>query len=84
MRIFSKMEPSQICKITLLSTDISKSCPSHKLLMLQICPIMLLAKQTKNLYEKCQYYMEYYTIIDFNEVDIRIYLPEKVIIHRGS
>ena len=24
----------------------------------------------------------YYTIIDFNEVDIRIYLPEKVIIHR--
>ena len=23
----------------------------------------------------------YYTIIDFNEVDIRIYLPEKVIIH---
>ena len=27
--------------------------------------------------------MRYYTIIDFNEVDIRIYLPEKVIIHRG-
>ena len=26
---------------------------------------------------------EYYTIIDFNEVDIRIYLAEKVIIHRG-
>ena len=26
---------------------------------------------------------KYYTIIDFNEVDIRIYLPEKVIIHRG-
>ena len=26
---------------------------------------------------------EYYTIIDFNEVDIRIYLPVKVIIHRG-
>ena len=25
----------------------------------------------------------YYTIIDFNEVDIKIYLPEKVIIHRG-
>ena len=24
-----------------------------------------------------------YTIIDFNEVDIRIYLPEKVISHRG-
>ena len=23
----------------------------------------------------------YYTVIDFNEVDIRIYLPEKVIIH---
>ena len=23
--------------------------------------------------------MKYYTIIDFNEVDIRIYLPEKVI-----
>ena len=27
--------------------------------------------------------IRYYTIIDFNEVDIRIYLPEKVIIHRG-
>ena len=26
---------------------------------------------------------QHYTIIDFNEVDIRIYLPEKVIIHRG-
>ena len=25
----------------------------------------------------------HYTIIDFNEVDIRIYLPEKVIFHRG-
>ena len=24
-------------------------------------------------------YMQYYTIIDFNEVDIRIYQPEKVI-----
>ena len=29
------------------------------------------------------YNWQYYTIIDFNEVDIRIYLPEKVIIHRG-
>ena len=27
--------------------------------------------------------MKYYTIIDFNEVDIRIYLPEKMIIHQG-
>ena len=27
--------------------------------------------------------VHYYTIIDFNEVDMRIYLPEKVIIHRG-
>ena len=27
---------------------------------------------------------EYYTIIDFNEVGIRIYLPEKVIIHRDQ
>ena len=25
----------------------------------------------------------HYTIIDIDEVDIRIYLPEKVIIHRG-
>ena len=25
--------------------------------------------------------VEYNTIIDFNEVDMRIYLPEKVIIH---
>ena len=30
-----------------------------------------------------QYNKQYYTIIDFNEVDIRIYLPEKVIIHWG-
>ena len=28
--------------------------------------------------------MRYYTIIDFNEVDIGIYLPEKVIIGRGE
>ena len=27
--------------------------------------------------------MIYYTIIDFNEVDIRIYLPDKVIIHQS-
>ena len=26
---------------------------------------------------------QYYTIIDFNEVDVGIYLPEKVIFHRG-
>ena len=25
----------------------------------------------------------YYTIIDFNEVDIRIYLPDKNYVHRG-
>ena len=31
----------------------------------------------------CKHMGQYYTIIDFNEVDIRIYLPEKVIIHRG-
>ena len=41
--------------------------------------------------KKCEQYIsadvifcvwgQYYTIIDFNEVDIRIYLPEKVIIH---
>ena len=30
-----------------------------------------------------KYFLLYYTIIDFNEVDIRIYLPKKVIIHRG-
>ena len=29
------------------------------------------------------HYCVYYTIIDFNEVDIRIYLPEKVIVHQG-
>ena len=28
--------------------------------------------------------LQYYTIIDFNEVDIRIYQPKKVITHRGS
>ena len=30
-----------------------------------------------------QIYTQYYTIIDFDEVNIRIYLPEKVILHRG-
>ena len=29
------------------------------------------------------FHERYYTIIDFNEVDIRVYLPEKVIIHQG-
>ena len=38
-------------------------------------------KQNKTSY--MYIYAWYYTIIDFNEVDIRIYLPEKVIIHRG-
>ena len=28
-------------------------------------------------------FLQYYTFIDFNEVDIRIYLPIKVLIHRG-
>ena len=28
-------------------------------------------------------YVLHYTIIDFNEIDMRICLPEKVIIHRG-
>ena len=28
--------------------------------------------------------MKYYTIIDFNEVDIRIYLPEKVVITEAA
>ena len=36
-----------------------------------------------NLICKPVIFIQYYTIIDFNEVDIRIYLPEKVIIHRG-
>ena len=27
--------------------------------------------------------IRHYTIIDFNEVDMRIYLPEKEINHRG-
>ena len=35
-----------------------------------VIPVLLINKLDK-----------YYTIIDFNEVDIRIYLPEKVIIH---
>ena len=44
--------------------------------------------QISNIYVTSGYAMQkvsevYYTIIDFNEVDIRIYLPEKVIIHRG-
>ena len=29
------------------------------------------------------HFFNYYTIIDFNEVYMRIYLPEKVIIHQG-
>ena len=41
--------------------------------------IFLLEKSDYGLF----WLIEHYTIIDFNEVDIRIYLPEKVIIHRG-
>ena len=40
----------------------------------------------KKSYNKTVIYFNFgrhYTIIDFNEVDIRNYLPEKVIIHRG-
>ena len=38
-------------------------------------------KITTALYENLL--MQYYTITDFNEVDIRIYLPDKNYIHRG-
>ena len=37
----------------------------------------------KEAYNKQYPSIKYYTIIDFNEVDIRIYLSVKVIIHRG-
>ena len=37
--------------------------------------------QYQRLINRSGKFKQYYTIIDFNEVDIRIYLPEKVIIH---
>ena len=40
-------------------------------------------RQVNSISPEMMVYTLYYTIIDFNEVDIRIYLPEKVIIHRG-
>ena len=43
----------------------------------------VIKKDNQSINDNVKLYMLYYTIIDFNEVDIRIYLPEKVIIHRG-
>ena len=43
--------------------------------LISLCCHLMMAWILNNL-------LGYYTIIDFNEVDIRIYLPEKVIIHR--
>ena len=43
----------------------------------------LIVRICKLEYFRPTYWLKYYTIIDFNEVDIRIYLPEKVIFHRG-
>ena len=42
-----------------------------------------LCKENKDAIKINEYLAWYYTIIDFNEVDIRIYLPEKEIIHRS-
>ena len=38
--------------------------------------------QNDNSWPVLYIFVVYYTIIDFNEVDIRIYLPKKVTIHR--
>ena len=53
----------------------------NSFVLLSLLIYLCLDKQTV----KKQFYdnILYYTIIDFNEGDIRIYLPEKVIIHRG-
>ena len=40
-------------------------------------------KDNNNLNFVLLIYIVYYTIIEFNEVDIRIYLTEKVITHAG-
>ena len=44
MRSFVKMKSSQNGEITLSFTDMVKSCPSHELIALQICYLMLFAK----------------------------------------
>ena len=48
--------------------------------------VYVMCQCTKNSFVWCviDNIVAYYTIIDFNEVDMRIYLPEKVIIHRGQ
>ena len=51
---------------------------------LTICiPETWLTVKTQMNAAQCCILSGYYTIIDFNEVDIRIYLLEKVIIYRG-
>ena len=44
MRSFVKIKSSRNGEITLLCTDIGKSCPSHKFLTLQICLLTLFTK----------------------------------------
>ena len=44
MRSFVKIKSSQNSEITLLFTDIEKSCPSRELLATQICLLTLFAK----------------------------------------
>ena len=46
MQCFMKIKPSQNGEITLLFTDIGKSCPSRKFLMGQICllPLFMIIK----------------------------------------
>ena len=44
---------------------------------------LLLQCQNALLCQLLTHIIPYYTIIDFGEIDMRIYLPQKVIIHRG-
>ena len=51
-----------------------------------ICEVMMCSMQgviKRSLEEFVYFLMKYYTLIDFNEVDMNNYLPEKSNIHRG-
>ena len=67
------------------------AAPSLKILWKNLNSVKFYDKSNMNVFTLSQrenfrwglIYFDQFTIIDFNEVDIRIYLPEKVIIHRG-
>ena len=68
------------CQTLCLHTKTNVASPSPLQRFQQLTKVPP-SKERIHYLSKVDSLQKYYTIIDFNEVDMRIYLPEKVIIH---